>query len=118
MVNLINSHRASIGKNQWTRVTALDLAQRSWAYQMVTTNDCRHGDFGARAIEQGYNGFPWGEAGSCGYPSADAAFQGWLDSPGHRGIIEAGTDMDDVGVGAWQYPNGYWQFWALVGDSR
>jgi uncharacterized protein YkwD len=118
MYQLINAHRASIGRNQWARVSSLDLAQRDWAVQMVTTNQCYHGDYGGRAAQQGYTGFAWGEVGACGYPTVQEAFQGWLDSPGHRFIIEAGTDMDDVGIGAWQYPNGYFQFWALVGDSH
>jgi uncharacterized protein YkwD len=118
MYQLINAHRASIGRNQWVRVTSLDLAQRDWSVQMVATNQCYHGDFGARAAQQGYPGWAWGEVGACGYPSAQEAFQGWLNSPGHRGIIEAGDSMDDVGIGAWQYSNGYFQFWAVVGDSH
>ena len=118
MFQLINQHRAAIGLNQWTRVTSLDLAERSWAVQMAVFNQCYHGDYGARAIAEGYTGWAWGEVGACGYTSAQDAFQGWLDSPGHRGIIEAGTSMDDIGIGAWQYPNGYFTFWALVGDSH
>jgi uncharacterized protein YkwD len=117
MYQLINAHRASMGKNQWARIGALDLAQRDWAMQMATRNECYHGNYGGRALEQGYTGWAWGEAGACGYPTAQEAFQGWLDSPGHRGIIEAGNDMEDVGIGAWQYPNGYFSFWALVGSS-
>lgn len=116
MYQLINAHRASIGLNQWTRVTALDLAERDWALQMAVTDQCYHGDYGQRAMAQGYSGFAWGEVGACGYPTAQEAFQGWLDSPGHRGIIEAGNAMTDVGIGAWQYPNGYFTFWALVGQ--
>jgi uncharacterized protein YkwD len=118
MFQLINQHRAAIGLNQWTRVTSLDLAERSWAVQMAVFNQCYHGDFGGRAIAEGYTGWAWGEVGACGYTTAQEAFQGWLNSPGHRGIIEAGTSMDDIGIGAWQYPNGYFTFWAVVGDSH
>lgn len=114
MRTLINNHRASRGQQPFLHFVELDRAQRRWAVEMVVTNQCYHGDFGQRAAQEGYTGFAWGEAGSCGYASAADAFQGWLDSPGHRGIVEAVT-MTEFGVGAQTYPNGYWQFWLLVG---
>lgn len=114
MRQLINAHRVANGQHALLHVPVFDLAQRWWAYEMVTTNNCYHGDYGGRAYSLGYTGFAWGEAGACGYPNAAEALQGWLDSPGHRGIVEAVT-MTEFGVGAWQYPNGYWQHWLLVG---
>jgi uncharacterized protein YkwD len=114
MRQLINQHRVSIGLHALLHIEPLDRAQRWWAYDMIAANDCYHGDYGWRALQMGYAGFAWGEAGACGYPNAAEAFQGWLDSPGHRGIVEAVRE-NEFGVGAWQYPNGYWQHWLLVG---
>lgn len=117
MRQLINQHRVANGQQPFLHIGSLDLAQRKWAVIEVVTNQCGHADFGQRAVDEGYLGFPWGEAGSCGYVDAPDALQGWLDSPAHRGIVEAVT-MTEYGVGAQTYPNGRWQFWLLVGCNE
>jgi uncharacterized protein YkwD len=117
MFTRLNAHRAALGLRQWTRQSPLDLAERDWAVQMAVNNQCYHGDFGGRAIAEGFTGWPWGEAGACGFPDAASALAALLDSPGHRFILEECCDMNVVGVGAARYPNGNWTFWILVGQQ-
>jgi uncharacterized protein YkwD len=116
MLQIINNHRASLGYPALSRVVTLDLAQRDWAVQMVLSNQCYHGDYGARALSEGYTQFVWGEVGACGHMSAQSAFQGWINSPAHKAIIEECCEMNDVGIGAWRYPNGAYTFWVVLAD--
>jgi uncharacterized protein YkwD len=115
---IVNQHRVSIGRIPLGRVTSLDLAQREWADRMVAENACYHGDFGERAARYGYTGFAWGEAGACGQDSPQQTLDDWLDSPGHRGIVEAdqsfGVTFTDIGVGCAQYGTRHWTCWILV----
>lgn len=113
---LINEHRATVhGYAPYAMRMDLSLAERGWAEYMVSVNGCEHGDYGARALEQGYTGWAWGNIGACGYPNPAETVQGWLDSPGHHGIIDECCNMTEFGVGAAQYANGYWSVWSTVG---
>jgi uncharacterized protein YkwD len=112
---VVNERRTELGLVPYVWVEELARAERPWAEYMIATNQCYHGDFGARAIAEGYTGYPWGEAGSCGYPNPEQVVQGWMDSPGHRGIIMECCNMREMGVGMAYYPNGYSQAWAIVG---
>lgn len=115
---MINVRRAEGGLPPFAWNEILPEAERPWAAQMVAENACYHGDFGGRAIALGYTGFAWGEVGACGYPSPEDVVQGWMDSPGHRGIImDNGGAMDEIGVGMAYYANRFTSVWAIVGDS-
>lgn len=122
VARLINLHRQSPPHEPWWESgialqwrADLSAAQRPWAEQMVANNECYHGDFGGRAYQQGYTGWPWAEIGSCGYPSPAAAVQGWIDSPGHHWAMDEAEAMTEFGVGAAQYANRYWSTWVIIG---
>lgn len=118
VARLINLHREIHGAGEWRQLSwndSLSRAEHGWAIQMVRDNTCFHGDFGQRAIQEGYQGYAWGNIGSCGYPNPEAAVQGWIDSPGHHSIMDEHPDMTEFGVGGARYPNNYWQFWVTIG---
>lgn len=64
---------------------------------------------GDRITRAGYRWRTWGENVAMGYSSADAAMDGWMNSPGHRANILS-SSMVDIGVAAVTGADGriYW----------
>lgn len=104
LLTLVNEARAREGLSPVSANDALNRAAQSYAETMRDTNCFSHTcqpvpDFVRRAELAGYS--PWrtlGENIAYGYQTADAVFNGWMNSPGHRANILNGA-FRDMGVG-------------------
>ncbi|MDQ3699309.1 MAG: CAP domain-containing protein [Chloroflexota bacterium] len=104
LLTLVNEARAREGLSPLRANDALNRAAQSYAETMRDTNCFSHTcqpepDFVRRAEAAGYK--PWrnlGENIAYGYQSADAVFNGWMSSPGHRANILNGA-FRDMGTG-------------------
>jgi uncharacterized protein YkwD len=117
VVTLVNRYRATKGLSQLATSPSL-AASSSWkSLHMAGNGYFAHDDPAPpvarsafqRARDCGFNGNAWGENIAWGYPSAQAAVNGWLNSPGHRANIE-GASYTQTGVGVASGANGslYW----------
>jgi uncharacterized protein YkwD len=120
-LRLINYYRVVNNRRALIPWEAFRLAEREWADYMVATEQCYHGDYPERAARYGYPFFTFGENGACGYESPQAVLQGWIDSPGHNGLLLADRPFDilmtDGGVGCTQYASRRWSCWFLIGGD-
>ena len=73
-------------------VDALAKEAQDWANRMV----CSHAAFPQNLYRAGYQ--VGGENVACGYPGEASAFDGWMNSPGHRKNI-LNSDWNHVGFG-------------------
>lgn len=104
LLTLVNEARARESLNPVRANDALNRAAQSYAETMRDTNCFSHTcqpepNFVRRAEAAGYQ--PWrnlGENIAYGYPTADAVFNGWMNSPGHRANILNGA-FRDMGAG-------------------
>lgn len=117
IVALVNDYRASRGLQRLALSRPL-IASSVWkSLHMARYGYFAHDDPAPpagraafrRARDCGYAGGIWGENIAWGYPSAQAAFLGWLGSPAHRASIE-NPSFTSTGVGVAKRPGGslYW----------
>jgi uncharacterized protein YkwD len=114
----VNAHRTSMGLRALSASPTLTAAATWKARHMAMYGYMSHDDpappvgrsAGARIAACGYSGGGWGENIAAGFPTAQAAVQGWLASPGHRGNIEQ-AGFVATGIGAAAGSNGM-VFWA------
>jgi uncharacterized protein YkwD len=123
VVELVNDHRASIGRPPLKRVNQLDAAARYHACDMRDDDYFSHDSkdwngsshitvcsFSQRIQNFYFNYQLAGENIAAGYPSPQAVMNGWLDSAGHRMNIERDT-FYEIGVG-YCAPGGYYgRYW-------
>jgi hypothetical protein len=119
---LTNAHRATLGLDPLEPSTTLTAAAQWKAAHMAHLDYMEHDDRGSpardwyqRLTDCGYTGGA-GENLAHGYRSPASAFQGWLDSAGHRRNIED-PGYGVIGVGAAVNANG-WPYWAQVFGTR
>lgn len=90
LLQLVNQHRASRGFPQLTfSQVAYSYANQHTDY-MIASGTISHHDFTARAtkISEAVDAKAVAENVAKDYPSAEAALQGWLQSPEHRETME------------------------------
>ncbi len=122
VVELVNDHRASIGKPPLKRVPLLDQTARYHSCDMRDDDYFNHDtydrvngqlmqvcDFSQRVGGHYTNRATLGENIAAGYATPASVMQGWLNSPGHRGNIEHHWFWE-IGVG---YCGGgsWWHYW-------
>ena len=100
LLDVVNSHRLALGFN------ALDFSPVAYEYAnthndyMIATGNLSHDNFSSRAskIAAEVNAEYVSENVAKDYPSAEEAFQGWLESPNHRKTMEGDFTHTAVSV--------------------
>jgi len=106
LFRLTNEHRGSIGlpalaEDPQTRNVARGQSAHMAVHDFFSHTNPEGEGPGDRLSRAGVHWRSYGENIAAGYPSAAAAFQAWLSSPGHRANIE-GTGWTHVGNGYWE----------------
>jgi len=107
ILSLVNDHRASLGlselitDNQYASAFAVDHTE-----YMINKEQINHDNFGYRSegIKYHDNAQVVGENVAYGYDTAEAVVNAWLNSPGHRAIIEG--NYTHTGFGVMKCPKG------------
>jgi len=103
---LTNDHRASLGLAALVHVPAVRETARAHSKHMAVHGFYAHvnpegDDVGDRLTAVGYSWRSAGENLVVDRDSAQAAFQAWLDSPGHRANLEK-AKWREAGMGYWR----------------
>lgn len=102
LLQLHNNYRQQLGLNPLVLNQALNNAAQKHSNWMLQNNNMNHFEGGIgpgdRIKAEGYNWRAYGENIANGYSTAQAVFQGWLNSSGHRANIVNPT-FKDVGLG-------------------
>lgn len=113
ILQLVNIHRASIGKEPLEMNTlATDLANEHTVY-MIGQNDINHDDFDKRSdrLFDEENASRTGENVAYGQRSAEDVIKAWLNSTEHRKNIEG--DFTHIGIGVIKNNAGIYYFTQL-----
>jgi hypothetical protein len=113
-LTLVNNHRASIGKPALTHVPLMRECARGHSAHMSSdfhnffdhTNPEGDGPSQRYAAVGGSGGC--GENIAGGYSTAQAAFDGWMSSPGHKANIEGNYTKTGLGYYAGPTYGHYW----------
>ncbi len=100
LMDIVNAHRVSIGAQPMEfSALAYDYANLHTDY-MVSKGTISHDNFSARAskIAAEANAKEIAENVAMEYPTAADAFQGWLQSPNHKGTMEADYTFTAISV--------------------
>ena len=113
-VSLVNSTRVAYGKKSLERKTCLDNIASEHSQAMLNSGYIYHSDMGVLGNKiRNYCGIgywslaAYGEnvgMGTYHLSTADALFQGFMNSPSHRDNILSGK-FNKIGVGQWKNPN-------------
>lgn len=118
ILQLVNTHRANIGKDTLSFDTlANDLVYDHTLY-MIEQNDISHDDFDERAdrlFEEG-NANSVSENVAYGQRTAQAVMEAWLNSSGHRENIEG--DFTHIGIAVVKNASGTYYFTQLFMKKR
>jgi uncharacterized protein YkwD len=106
IMDAVNAHRKSLGMNALIKADDITFQADEHTNYMISNNVVNHDNFdkryrklveeiGARAVSENV---------AYGYHTAEAVFQAWLDSEGHRKNIEG--DYTHFGISVEQGPNG------------
>lgn len=105
IVDLTNAERVRAGLPAFATQAQLTTAAQLQADQCARLGRIDHvlpeAQYPApldRIVAAGYNWQAFGENLAMGYPTAAAAVQGWMDSPGHRANITNAT-FTEIGAG-------------------
>lgn len=90
ILELINSHRATIGLNKLATLNIVSQVAEDHTFYMVETGTVNHDNFQQRVqqLRQNANAKTVGENVAFGFASATGVVNGWLNSPDHKKIIE------------------------------
>ena len=119
VVELVNDHRASIGKPPLKRVQELDYAARFHARDMAEDRYFYHDSYDRvgenlvrvclwyQRVDGYYSNRTWlGENIAAGYATPESVFQGWYNSEGHRNNMES-SNYWEIGIGYFRNPQNY-----------
>ncbi|MFE3849258.1 CAP domain-containing protein [Flavobacterium sp. LB3P45] len=97
-MDLINNYRVSIGLNSLQKINYISIKSEEHDNYMITNNVVNHDDFVARSqdIMSVLGAKTVGENIAYNYSTAQAAFDAWLASPGHKANIEG--DFNHFGI--------------------
>jgi uncharacterized protein YkwD len=121
LVKRINAERRKVDQPALEPNETLGRVAHEHARQMAKQETLSHvlgqSTPGLRLKEAGYEHRGFGENVAFGYPDAEAAVAGWMDSVRHRKnmLDEVGVGFTDIGVGAYREPGGPWYYCAIFG---
>lgn len=97
-MDLINNYRVSIGLNSLQKISYVSLKSEEHDNYMIANNVVNHNDFVARSedIMKVVGAKTVGENIAYNYNTAQAAFDAWLSSSGHKANIEG--DFTHFGI--------------------
>jgi uncharacterized protein YkwD len=100
ILNLVNSHRTSIGKEQLVMNQYLFQEALQHTLYMISIDNINHDNFSERVdnIHENIGSGSTAENVAFGYNSASAVVEGWLNSDGHKRNIEGNYNM--IGIAA------------------
>ncbi len=89
-MKLINEYRVSVGLNTLQKINHISYKSEQYDQYMIANNVVNHNDFVARSenIINVLGAKKVGENIAYNYSSPQAAFNAWLNSPGHKENIE------------------------------
>ena len=98
ILELVNQHRKSIGKEMLTRSFEADKVALFHTNYMIEQGEISHDNFYKRMEELRdlVNAKAVAENVAFGYASGESVMEGWLNSPGHKANIEG--DFTHVGI--------------------
>lgn len=118
ILQLVNAHRASIGRVALSYDTLANNLAYDHTLYMIEQNDISHDDFEERAdilFGEG-NANSVGENVAYGQRSAKAVMEAWLNSSGHRKNIEG--DFTHIGIAVVKNTSGTYYFTQLFMRTR
>ncbi|PZX92041.1 CAP domain-containing protein [Flavobacterium aquariorum] len=103
-MKLINNYRVSIGLNALEKINHVSYKSEEHDAYMIANNVVNHNDFVARSenIIKALGAVKVSENIAYNYNSAQAAFDAWMNSPGHRENIEG--DFTNFGLSIRENP--------------
>lgn len=112
ILELINDHRLSIGKDPLSDMTIIKSVAQTHTDYMVDNDEVSHANFFERSnyLKQNAEAERVSENVAYGYSSADSVVRAWLKSDGHKANIEGDYTYFDVSAelnaeGKWYYTN-------------
>lgn len=110
IMELINNHRISIGKNPLTAMGIIKSVAFTHTDYMVEIDQVNHDNFYQRknSLIQNAGARTVSENVGYGYSTAGAVVNAWLNSPSHREILEG--NFTDFEISAEQNSEGRWYF--------
>lgn len=99
-LDLVNNHREDIGLNKLIASEAVSIVAKNHTDYMIEAGELSHDNFEERSenLRKKENAKSVVENVAYGYPTAESAIEGWLNSSGHREIIED-KNLTHFGVG-------------------
>lgn len=110
ILQLVNTHRASIGKEPLSENTLATQLSKDHTSFMINQGEISHDNFDDRAdrLFDEENATNVGENVAFGQQSAKAVMEAWLNSSGHRENIEG--DFTHIGIGVIKNNAGVYYF--------
>ena len=110
IMELINGHRISLGLNTLDNLSQAKAEAFSHTEYMIDKEDISHDNFFVRKanLENTVGAVRVGENVAYGYRYAESVVNAWLNSPGHREIIEG--DYTNFDIAAEQDADGRWYY--------
>jgi len=110
ILELINNHRISIGLNVLRDMSTIKAQAYGHTDYMVDMNEVSHDNFYQRKqnLVSSAGATKVGENVAYAYSSSESVVNAWLNSDGHRDVIEG--DYTDFDVSAEKDANGKWYF--------
>ena len=110
ILELINDHRISMGLNLLNDLGTIKAQAFDHTDYMVAKQEISHDNFYKRkqTLESHVGAVKVGENVAYAYSSAESVVNAWLNSDGHRKVIEG--DYTDFDISAEKDVNGKWYF--------
>ena len=110
ITNLINDHRTTLGLNTLELQNVVTGQADNHSDQMIIVGEVNHNNFGARAIylKNEIDAIEVAENVGANYNTAEGVFNAWLNSTGHKEVIE--DDFTHIGVSAKKDANGKYYY--------
>lgn len=110
ILELINNHRIANGMNALNSMRKVKATAYTHTDYMVDTGTVSHDNFYQRSnsLKSNPGAIKVGENVAYGYSSAESVVNAWLNSPGHKEIMEG--DFTDFDISAEKDKDGKWYF--------
>lgn len=110
ILELLNNHRLTLGLNALNSLSTIKAQAFGHTDYMIDKNEISHDNFLVR--KQNLSNYPGatrvGENVAYAYSSSESVVNAWLNSDGHRNIIEG--DYTDFDISAEKDDNGKWYY--------
>ena len=110
ILELINEHRISIDLNPLKDMSVVKAVAYTHTDYMIVTNQVSHDNYMERRnkLMNNAGAVAVGENVGYGYPTAEGLVKAWLESDGHREVLEG--DYTHFDISAEKNENGHWYY--------